>query len=74
VSFVAKSTAELRGLSVPELEGRLVEIKSDLARERALIASGTRAEKPSKIRGMRRMVARILTIISNKKAGVKVLK
>ncbi|MBS3059352.1 MAG: 50S ribosomal protein L29 [Candidatus Diapherotrites archaeon] len=46
---MAKSTAELRGLSVPELEGRLVEIKSDLARERALIASGTRAEKPSKI-------------------------
>ncbi|MFH1224788.1 MAG: 50S ribosomal protein L29 [Candidatus Diapherotrites archaeon] len=65
---------ELRDLAGEELEARLVGLRADIAKERALAASGTRAEKPAKARNMRRMVARILTILKEKKMGINVKK
>ncbi|MBI4210129.1 MAG: 50S ribosomal protein L29 [Candidatus Diapherotrites archaeon] len=64
----SKKLAVLRDNSTPELEAKIVDLKSELVKERALISSGTRAEKPAKIRNARRQVARILTIINEKKA------
>ena len=63
----SKKLGVLRDSSVGELEARIVELKTELAKERALISSGTRAEKPAKIRNARRQVARILTIINEKR-------
>ena len=54
-----------------ELESGLVELKSELAKDKSLSVSGTKAEKPSKIRKMRRNIARILTIMKEKKAVQK---
>ncbi len=68
---MSKKLAVLRDSSVIELESRLVELKTGLSKEKALVASGTRAEKPSKIRNARRQIARILTIINQKQHGVK---
>lgn len=62
--------SELRTLTVNELESKLRALKIELAKERAVIASGTRPEKPTKIRNTRKDIARILTILSLKeKAG-----
>ncbi|MFH1390709.1 MAG: 50S ribosomal protein L29 [Candidatus Diapherotrites archaeon] len=66
-----KRLAILRDNSVEELEGKLVDLKNDLSKEKAMVASGTRAEKPSKIKNTRRQIARILTIVAEKKIGVK---
>ena len=63
---MTKKTAKIRDQSVMELEGRLVDLKSELAKDRSLSVSGTKAEKPSKIRKTRRNIARILTIIKEK--------
>jgi len=63
---VSKRTAQLRDQSVNSLKDSLVEVKSNLAKERSLSVSGTKAEKPSNIRKMRRNVARIMTIIKEK--------
>ncbi|MCR4368427.1 MAG: 50S ribosomal protein L29 [archaeon] len=66
-----KKLAQLRDNSVEELESKIVDLKNVLSKERATIASGTRAEKPAKIRNTRREIARILTLIGEKNRGVK---
>ncbi len=57
---------ELRDMSVVELEEKLVQLRTEMAKERATIASGTRAEKPAKIGNLRKDIARILTIMNQK--------
>jgi large subunit ribosomal protein L29 len=66
-----KRLAVLRDNSVEELEEKMVSLRGELSKEKAVIASGTRAEKPSKIRNTRRQVARILTLINEKKTRRK---
>lgn len=58
--------SELREMGGEALQERLVEMRADLAKEKSLTASGTRAEKPAKIRNLRRGIARILTILNEK--------
>ena len=67
---MTKKLAALRDNSIEDLEAKLLEVKTVLSKEKALVSSGTRAEKPAKIRNSRRMIARILTIIQQKR-GVK---
>ncbi len=63
---------ELLKLSEKELNEKAIELKQELAKERAVIASGTRSEKPGKIRKIRREIARILTALTMKnKKGAK---
>ena len=66
--FMAKKLmAELKGMSQENLQSRLVELKGELAKERSLVASGTRPDNPGKIRKVRRNVARVLTLINERK-------
>jgi ribosomal protein L29 len=62
---------EIMKLSEKELNEKAVELKQELAKERAVIASGTRSEKPGKIRKIRREIARILTALTVKTKGAK---
>jgi ribosomal protein L29 len=57
---------DLIGLSKEELTTRVVELKQELAKERATIAAGTKSENPGKIRKIRRDTARVLTILNTK--------
>lgn len=63
-------TSELRELGIVELEEKLVEMRTNLAKERATIASGTRAEKPATIGNLRKGIARVLTIMAEKQPKV----
>lgn len=58
---------DLTGLSKKELEEKIVELKQDLTKERATIASGTKSENPGKIKKIRRDIARIFTVLNTKK-------
>lgn len=49
-----------------ELKKQVVELKQELAKEKATIASGTRSENPGKIRKLRRDIAKILTVLKTK--------
>ena len=62
-----KRTSPLRELGQNELMEKIVQLRGEMARERAINASGTRPENPGKIRKMRRENARILTIMGEKK-------
>lgn len=66
-----KKLVALRDNSVEDLEAKMTDLKKELSKEKATISSGTRAEKPSKIRNTRRQIARILTLIGEKNRGVK---
>ena len=64
---MTKKHQELLKLNDRELNERAIELKQELAKERAVIASGTRSEKPGKIRKTRREIARILTQLTMRK-------
>jgi large subunit ribosomal protein L29 len=49
-----------------EIEAKLIETKQELAKERATVASGTRSDNPGKIRKLRRDIAKMITIITQK--------
>jgi len=58
---------EIKALNEEEIKERIVKLKGEIAKERALIASGSRAEKPAKIRNLRKDIARMLTILNQRK-------
>ena len=58
---------EMRAMPVSEAERQVAELRAELARERAVAAGGTRPENPGKIRGVRKNIARLLTVINEKK-------
>ncbi len=66
---MASRVDELREMGKSDLEERLLELRAGLSKEKALISSGTRAENPGKIKKMRRMIARILTVMREKETG-----
>lgn len=57
---------ELRALPLEEARDKLAELQRALAKERASLASGVRPENPGKIRSIRKAIARLLTIITEK--------
>ena len=60
-------TSDLVNLNKEDLTQKIIELKQELAKERATIASGTRSENPGKIRKLRRDIARMLTAMNTKK-------
>ncbi|MBI4045089.1 MAG: 50S ribosomal protein L29 [Candidatus Diapherotrites archaeon] len=63
---MSKRTKELSGIGLAELEAKLVDLRTELAKEKSLAVSGTKSEKPTKIRGLKRDIARALTFIRQK--------
>jgi large subunit ribosomal protein L29 len=62
---------EIMTMSPTEIEQKVIELKQELAKERASIASGTKSENPGKIKKIRRDVARLLTIKRQKEGSVR---
>jgi len=60
---------EMRAMPAAELEKQVSELRAELARERAVAAGGTRPENPGKICGLKKNIARMLTVINEKKRG-----
>lgn len=60
---------EIRAMSVEELMEKLRELRAELAKARATAAAGGSLENPSQIRQLKRTIARILTVIREKKGG-----
>ncbi len=71
---MTKKLEALRGHNVSELEDQMVELKTELAKEKSLSVSGKKSEKPSKMRNLRRTIAQVLTIIGEKNKANKIQK
>lgn len=69
MAIIKKS--KLRELSDSELEAKLFEFQKELNSERGMLATGGRTSNPGKMRELRRSVARILTILNERKMKAK---
>ena len=61
-----KKLTEIRNMGNAELLLKLKELKNELAREKSMKSTNTRPENPGKAKGLRKQVARILTITKEK--------
>lgn len=62
---------QLRKMNEQELDNKLFELKKDLIKVNAQVAVGTIPENPGNVKNLKKAVARILTIQTEKKGGVK---
>ena len=53
---------ELRKINPDELDKKIVELKKDLIKLNAQVATGTGVKSPGQIRQIKRTIARILTV------------
>ena len=54
--------SELRSMSPAERVGKLTELRVELTRARTMVKAGGAVENPSRIREIRKAIARILTV------------
>ena len=59
-------TKELRNLSNKDLESKLEELKKELIKLNAQVATGTVPKSPGQIKQMKKTIAKILTIKQEK--------
>ncbi|MBI5253026.1 MAG: 50S ribosomal protein L29 [Euryarchaeota archaeon] len=62
---------EVRDLSIEEMNEKLAELRAELLRQKSMIASGGAPENPGRIKEIRRTIARILTIKTQKEGATK---
>lgn len=55
---------EIRDMSGEERERRLSELRTELVRVRTMVKAGGAVENPSRIRDIKRTIARILTVMT----------
>lgn len=60
---------EIRDMSLEEMAAELAELRSELAREKAVAAAGGALENPGRVKELRRTIARVLTIMKEKREG-----
>ncbi len=59
-------TSELQKLETKDLETKLAELRTELTKLRSMQGRGTLRKESGKVRAVRRDIARILTVISEK--------
>jgi large subunit ribosomal protein L29 len=55
---------DIREMSAEELERRLMELRTELVRMRTMVKAGGAVENPSRIRELKRTIARIFTVVN----------
>lgn len=60
---------EIREMSPERRSERLTELRADLLRLRAMVRAGGSVENPARIREIRRVIARILTVQNEERQG-----
>ncbi|MFA6489341.1 MAG: 50S ribosomal protein L29 [Candidatus Micrarchaeia archaeon] len=68
MAIIKKS--KLREMSDAELQTKLFDFQKELNSERGLLAAGGRASNTGKVSELRKSVARILTILHERKLGI----
>ena len=66
--------SKIRDMTDSELSAKLFEFQKELNTERGMLASGGRTSNPGKISELRRCVARVLTIMQERKLGIRAVK
>ena len=68
MAIIKKS--KIREFADSELQTKLFEFQKELNSERGILAAGGRTSNPGKLRDLRKTIARVLTIIHERKLGL----
>ncbi|MFX1491166.1 MAG: 50S ribosomal protein L29 [Promethearchaeota archaeon] len=63
--------SEIREMNSEERERRLADYRAELAKQRAAMMSGAGMENPGVIKGIRKNIARILTVINEERRAAE---
>jgi large subunit ribosomal protein L29 len=63
-------TSKLRESTDVELQGKLLEYQRELNTERGMLATGGRTSNPGKISQLKKTIARLYTIVTERKLGI----
>jgi len=66
-----KRMKEVREMSIEERRKRLTELRTELVRMRTMVEAGGAVENPSRIRGLKKTIARILTVMNEEAIAAK---
>lgn len=58
---------EIREMDSENAKEKLAELRKELSKQKAVVASGTRPENPGQIRALKKDIARILTVLNQRK-------
>ena len=59
---------EIKSMAKEDLNARLEEVRKDLIKQNAQIATGTTPKSPGQIKQMKKTIARILTVMKSKES------
>lgn len=59
---------EIKSMAKEDLNARLEELRKDLIKQNAQIATGTTPKSPGQIKQMKKTIARILTVMKSKES------
>ena len=62
---------EIRDMSSDQRAEKVTEFRTELARLKTMVAAGGSIDNPAKIRSLRKTIARLLTVESEKKRGIE---
>jgi len=62
---------EIREMSSEDRSKRLYELRTELVRLKTMIKAGGTVENPARVRELRKVIARILTIEHEQKLGIR---
>ena len=63
---MALKIKEIESMSISELNSKLEELKKELIKQNAQIATGTNPKSPGQVKVIKKTVARILTVLKTK--------
>jgi ribosomal protein L29 len=66
--------SKIREMADSELSAKLFEFQKELNSERGMLASGGRTSNPGKISELRHAVARVMTVMQERKQGIRAVK
>jgi large subunit ribosomal protein L29 len=62
---------EIDGMSSDERSKKLSELRAELSRLRTMVRAGGAVENPARIRELRKTIAKVLTVESEQKLGIR---
>jgi len=68
MAIIKKS--KIREMADAEMQSRLFEFQRELNTERGMLATGGRTSNPGKIRQLKKGIARMITILHERKTGI----
>ena len=62
--------SEMRQMEVEVLKNKLAELRNELRIDRGSVSSGGKASNPGRIKEVRRSIARVLTVLNEKRVKI----